>query len=41
MRSSSVRNELCPMCGEKPNLVSTDGEGDGFTQENVEICGVV
>ena len=41
MRSSSVRNKLCPMCGERPNLVPTYGEGDGFTQENLEVCGVV
>lgn len=31
MRSSSVRNTLCPMCNEAPTLVATRGCGDGFT----------
>jgi hypothetical protein len=31
MRSSSVRNSQCPMCGEEPSLVTCDGYGDGFT----------
>ena len=33
MRSSSVRNHLCPMCGEKPKLVEQVYRGDGFTDE--------
>ncbi|CAI8002758.1 2-oxoglutarate and iron-dependent oxygenase domain-containing protein 2 [Geodia barretti] len=28
MRSSSVRNRQCPMCGEEPSLVTCDGYGD-------------
>ena len=32
MRSSSVRNDLCPMCNEKPDLVQCTGPGDGFTR---------
>ena len=31
MRSSSVRNTLCPMCGEQPSLVPSEGYADGFT----------
>ncbi|XP_054749410.1 2-oxoglutarate and iron-dependent oxygenase domain-containing protein 2-like [Lytechinus pictus] len=49
MRSSQQRNQLCPMCDEKPNLVESMGYGDGFTdkqrmeennssQETVEMC---
>ena len=33
-RSSSIRNELCPMCGEEPSLEAADvgdSTGDGFT----------
>ncbi len=32
MRSSSIRNKLCPMCDSKPILVKASGFGDGFTQ---------
>ncbi|XP_065054766.1 2-oxoglutarate and iron-dependent oxygenase domain-containing protein 2-like isoform X2 [Rhopilema esculentum] len=38
MRSSSVRNKCCPMCDRKPNLVEVEGEGAGFTVNNVDIC---
>ena len=31
MRSSSIRNCQCPMCGEPPSLVQSEGYGDGFT----------
>lgn len=31
MRSSVVRNKLCPMCGMEPRLMPCSGEGDGFT----------
>ena len=31
MRSSSVRNLLCPMCDQKPSLVPSEDYGDGFT----------
>ncbi|NXC37411.1 OGFD2 protein, partial [Campylorhamphus procurvoides] len=31
MRSSAVRNRLCPMCNSKPQLVAAQGFGDGFT----------
>ena len=31
MRASSVRNKLCPMCDTPPQLVVTEGPGDGFT----------
>ena len=34
MRSSSVRNKLCPMCDKYPQLVSTEGPGDGFTKDS-------
>jgi hypothetical protein len=30
LRSSTVRNELCPMCDRKPTLVPCNGYGDGF-----------
>ncbi|XP_053636570.1 2-oxoglutarate and iron-dependent oxygenase domain-containing protein 2 [Cherax quadricarinatus] len=42
MRSSQVRNELCPMCDEKPCLVPVkNGYGDGFTTSTVDICSTV
>ena len=41
MRSSSVRNRLCPMCDRKPELVSASGFADGFTQETVDVCEVL
>ena len=34
MRSSSIRNMQCPMCGERPSLVQCDGYGDGFISES-------
>ncbi|XP_048467180.1 2-oxoglutarate and iron-dependent oxygenase domain-containing protein 2 isoform X5 [Rhincodon typus] len=37
MRSSPVRNELCPMCNRKPELVEASGFGDGFTSELSEV----
>ncbi|WAR03661.1 OGFD2-like protein [Mya arenaria] len=38
MRSSSVRNKKCPMCGSVPDLVEVDGYGDGFTSQTVDVC---
>ncbi|XP_051490132.1 2-oxoglutarate and iron-dependent oxygenase domain-containing protein 2 isoform X2 [Apus apus] len=32
MRSSVIRNQLCPMCNKKPELVEAEGFGDGFTE---------
>ena len=40
LRSSAVRNQQCPMCDEKPELVPATGFGDGFTQDTVEVCGL-
>ncbi|XP_043548538.1 2-oxoglutarate and iron-dependent oxygenase domain-containing protein 2 isoform X4 [Chiloscyllium plagiosum] len=37
MRSSPVRNELCPMCNKKPELMEATGFGDGFTSELSEV----
>lgn len=35
MRSSSIRNEQCPMCWKKPELIPVDeGYGDGFTESS-------
>ena len=31
MRSSTIRNEQCPLCQERPHLVPFEGFGDGFT----------
>uniref|UniRef100_A0A8C5LT68 2-oxoglutarate and iron dependent oxygenase domain containing 2 n=1 Tax=Leptobrachium leishanense TaxID=445787 RepID=A0A8C5LT68_9ANUR len=44
MRASRVRNKCCPMCNNKPQLVETLGEGDGFTSDEgekidtVDVC---
>ena len=39
MRSSAVRNKLCPMCNRVPRLVpSFGGSGDGFTVNPVSVC---
>lgn len=41
MRSSKVRNLLCPMCKNEPELVETVGFGDGFTKPEepvVDMC---
>ncbi|XP_007906038.2 2-oxoglutarate and iron-dependent oxygenase domain-containing protein 2 [Callorhinchus milii] len=44
MRSSQVRNQLCPMCNKKPQLVEAVGFGDGFTCDSapdvhtVDVC---
>lgn len=41
LRSSAVRNHLCPMCCRKPDLVDDEGFGDGFTREEptvVDVC---
>uniref|UniRef100_A0A8C6ZS30 2-oxoglutarate and iron dependent oxygenase domain containing 2 n=1 Tax=Nothoprocta perdicaria TaxID=30464 RepID=A0A8C6ZS30_NOTPE len=45
MRSSAIRNQLCPMCNKKPELVEAEGFGDGFTgtledaaPETVNLC---
>ncbi|XP_062999824.1 2-oxoglutarate and iron-dependent oxygenase domain-containing protein 2 isoform X1 [Elgaria multicarinata webbii] len=48
MRSSAVRNQLCPMCNREPELVDAEGFGDGFTRspevlppETVDVCSFV
>lgn len=41
LRASAVRNLLCPMCCQKPDLVDDEGFGDGFTREEpapVDVC---
>ncbi|NWI36974.1 OGFD2 protein, partial [Picathartes gymnocephalus] len=45
MRSSAIRNQLCPMCHRKPELVEAEGFGDGFTDplgdkvpQTVNLC---
>ncbi|XP_020619229.1 2-oxoglutarate and iron-dependent oxygenase domain-containing protein 2-like isoform X1 [Orbicella faveolata] len=39
MRSSAVRNKLCPMCDAEPRLVPCVGTGDGFTTgQTVPVC---
>ena len=38
MRSSTVRNKLCPMCNREPRLVPSVGTGDGFTLNSVPVC---
>ncbi len=38
LRSSEIRNSLCPMCNTKPQLIETVGFGDGFTQDHVNVC---
>ncbi|XP_048199030.1 2-oxoglutarate and iron-dependent oxygenase domain-containing protein 2 isoform X2 [Perognathus longimembris pacificus] len=41
LRASAVRNHLCPMCCQKPNLVDDEGFGDGFTRDEpstVDVC---
>ncbi|XP_062943059.1 2-oxoglutarate and iron-dependent oxygenase domain-containing protein 2 isoform X1 [Cynocephalus volans] len=41
LRASAVRNQLCPMCCRKPDLVDDEGYGDGFTREEptmVDVC---
>ncbi|ESO97781.1 hypothetical protein LOTGIDRAFT_228345 [Lottia gigantea] len=38
MRSSSVRNQCCPMCNDKPELIEADGFGDGFTADTINVC---
>eukprot|EP00794_Sanderia_malayensis_P014133 gene14133-15610_t len=38
MRASSVRNQICPMCNRKPDLVSTEADGAGFSMEPFELC---
>ena len=40
MRSSSVRNDLCPMCDSKPDLEPEVGFADGFTLKQVDVCDV-
>ena len=40
MRSSAIRNCLCPMCGQIPQLMETEGDGSGFTAETVNVCTV-
>lgn len=42
MRSSSIRNSLCPMCGLEPSLVLSGDYGDGFTKsDNILTCDLV
>lgn len=39
MRSSSIRNSLCPMCNQIPLLVTSQDYGDGFTKsEEIMAC---
>ena len=33
MRSSSIRNQLCPMCDAKPRLIEQQWGGDGFSAD--------
>lgn len=43
MRSSNIRNLLCPMCDNEPDLVETVGIGDGFTkpeEDVVDMCAI-
>ncbi|CAL1526582.1 unnamed protein product [Lymnaea stagnalis] len=40
MRSSMIRNKLCPMCQEKPTLVQVSTAGDGFYPEN-SLCNLL
>lgn len=42
MRSSKIRNKLCPMCDNEPELVETVGFGDGFTkqEEVINVCAI-
>jgi hypothetical protein len=43
MRSSKIRNLLCPMCDNEPDLVETVGIGDGFTKPEehvVDMCAI-
>ena len=42
-RSSSLRNQRCPMCGEPPDLEPVkhgQGQGDGFTMPTNETFSV-
>lgn len=41
MRSSVTRNQLCPMCQRKPDLVKVTGTGDGFSAFDVDVCSVL
>ncbi|XP_042297711.1 2-oxoglutarate and iron-dependent oxygenase domain-containing protein 2 isoform X3 [Sceloporus undulatus] len=48
MRSSAVRNQLCPMCNREPELVEAEGFGDGFTSsldggqsDTVDVCALI
>lgn len=37
LRSSRKRNEMCPMCGERPKItIVQDSHADGFTSERIE-----
>ena len=40
MRSSSVRNKLCPMCNKKPDLIEMPGVDAGFRVKDVDVCSV-
>jgi len=37
LRSSEVRNQLCPMCDSVPDLIEGNGFGDGFTRNCDDI----
>ena len=43
MRSSSIRNQVCPMCDNPPRLVPNEGYGDGVTPDEkvVSTCEVL
>ncbi|XP_043228300.1 2-oxoglutarate and iron-dependent oxygenase domain-containing protein 2-like [Amphibalanus amphitrite] len=39
LRSSEVRNQRCPMCRRRPNILPvTFGTGDGFVQFTEDVC---
>lgn len=38
MRNSKIRNEKCPMCHRKPQLIPAEDFGDGFTIPNLDVC---
>ncbi|XP_076007267.1 2-oxoglutarate and iron-dependent oxygenase domain-containing protein 2 isoform X2 [Genypterus blacodes] len=37
MRASQVRNNLCPMCNQRPTLVEGEGFADGFTNPSAPL----
>ncbi|KAK4315246.1 hypothetical protein Pmani_013519 [Petrolisthes manimaculis] len=42
LRSSAIRNQLCPMCCKEPQLEAVkQGWGDGFTITKTDVCDLV